>query len=211
MVTAMDGRTLQDVAVTAVGPVPREGHTDSSGLVTFANMGSGTYRMRFERNDYLTLEKELVLTAGKPLRATVTLSPAPPPPPPQKIEVPAPPPTPVPDANYSASAISISDFVEKNFIGGASVKRSPLGCTGTSTSTLIQIKDPIAEHTHDADETIYVVAGEGTHRLGGRETALSAASFIVVPRGTPHAFARKGSRPLIFVSTLSGPPCQAGK
>jgi quercetin dioxygenase-like cupin family protein len=77
---------------------------------------------------------------------------------------------------------------------------------------LVQTKDPVAEHTHaDADETIYVVAGEGTHKVGGRDAAIEAGTFLVVPRGTPHSLRRSGSRPLIFVSTLSGPPCQAGK
>jgi hypothetical protein len=213
MVTAMDGKTLSDVVVTALGPVAREGQTDPSGLVNFANMSPGTYRVRFEHDDFVTLEKELSLTTGKPLRATVTLSAAPPPPPPPKVEAVAPPPTPAaPDGNYSPSAMSIPDFIESNYIGSAQVKRSPVGCTGSSTSTLIQIKEPIAEHTHaESDEIIYVVAGEGTHRVGGRESSLSAGSFVVVPRGTAHSLTRRGSRPLIFVSTLSGPPCQAGK
>src|SRR5262245_45746063 len=51
MVTAMDGKTLSDVAVTAIGPVEREGQTDPSGLVNFANMTPGTYRVRFEHDD----------------------------------------------------------------------------------------------------------------------------------------------------------------
>jgi mannose-6-phosphate isomerase-like protein (cupin superfamily) len=196
-----------------MGPVEREGQTDPSGLVNFANMTSGTYRVRFEHDDFVTLEKELTLTAGKPLRATVTLSAAPPPPPPPKPEPAAPPPSPAaPNGNYSASTMSIPDFIESNYIGREQVKRSPVGCTGSSTSTLVQMKEPIAEHTHaDSDEVIYVVAGEGTHRIDGRETALSAGSFAVVPRGTGHSLTRRGSRPLIFVSTLSGPPCQSGK
>jgi len=76
----------------------------------------------------------------------------------------------------------------------------------------VQTKDPVTEHTHaDADEAIYVVAGEGTHRVAGRDSAVAAGTFAVVPRGTPHSLTRRGSRPLIFVSTLSGPPCQSGK
>jgi hypothetical protein len=213
MVTALDGRTLQNVAVTAVGPVDREGQTDPSGLVNFANMAPGTYRVRFEHDEFVTLEKEMSLTAGKPLRANVTLSAVPPPPPaPPKVEPVSPPPSPAPNGNYSASSMSIPDFIESNYIGSAQVKRSPVGCTGSSTSTLIQMKEPLAEHTHaESDEIIYVVAGEGTHRVGGKESALSAGIFTVVPRGTPHSMTRRGSRPLIFVSTLSGTPCQAAK
>jgi quercetin dioxygenase-like cupin family protein len=76
----------------------------------------------------------------------------------------------------------------------------------------VQTKEPVAEHTHaDADEIIYVVAGEGSHRIGGRDLALAAGSFALVPRGTAHTLTRRGSRPLIFLSTLSGPPCQPAK
>jgi hypothetical protein len=213
MVTAMDGRTLQDVDVRASGPMDREGRTDPSGLVTFANMATGTYRLRFDHDEFISFEKEVTLVAGKPLRASVTLNAAPPPPPPPKPEPVEPAPAaPAPNGNYSPSSLSIPDFIENNYIGSAQVKRSPVGCTGSSASTLVQIKEPIAEHSHaESDEIIYVVAGEGTHRLAGRETSLSAGSFAVVPRGTAHTLTRRGSRPLIFVSTLSGPPCREGK
>ncbi len=211
MVTALDGRTLPGVAVRATGGVEREAETDPSGLVSFANMPAGTYRLRFDHKEFVPFEKEVALVPGRPLRLNVTLSAAPPPPAP-RTEPLAPPPAPVPDASYSSSTTSIPDFVESNYIGSAPVKRSPVGCGPQSTSTLVQTKDPVAEHTHaDADETIYVVAGEGVHRIGGRDTAVSAGTFSVVPRGTPHSLTRRGSRPLIFVSTLAGPPCQAGK
>jgi mannose-6-phosphate isomerase-like protein (cupin superfamily) len=212
MVTASDGRTLPGVAVRASGPVEREAETDPSGLVTFANMSAGTYRLRFDHKEFVPFEKEVTLAPGRAPRLNVTLTSAPPPPPAPKPEPVAPPPPPAPDGSYSPSTTSIPDFVESNYIGGAPVKRSPVGCGPQSTSTLVQTKDPVAEHTHaDADETIYVVAGEGMHRVAGRETAVSAGSFAVVPRGTPHSLTRRGSRPLIFVSTLAGPPCQAGK
>ena len=84
IVTALDGKTLPDVVVKASGPVDREAPTDPSGLVTFANMSPGTYRLRFEHEGFITFEKEISLAAGKPLRASASLSAAPPPPPPPK-------------------------------------------------------------------------------------------------------------------------------
>ncbi len=212
MVTALDGKTLPDTTVVATGPVDREGQTDPSGLVSFTNMTAGTYRLRFEREEFVTLEKEVSLAAGKPLRISVALTAAPPPPPPPKPE-PAepPPPTPEPDGAYTPSSVAIPDFIEKNYVGSAPIKRSPLGCGGRSTSTLVQTKDPVAEHVHDADEVIYVVAGEGTHKVDGRDTALAAGSFAMVPKGLAHSLTRRGSRPLIFLSVLAGPPCESGK
>lgn len=212
MVTALDGRTLPGVAVRATGPVEREAGTDASGLVSFTNMSPGTYRLRFDHKEYVPFEREVTLAPGRTPRLNVTLTAAPPPPPAPKPEPVAPPPPPAPDGNYTASSTSVPDFVERNYIGSAPVKRSPVGCGPHTTSTLVQTKEPVTEHTHaDADETIYVVAGEGMHRIGGRDSAVEAGTFAVVPRGTPHSLTRRGSRPLIFVSTLAGPPCQAGK
>ena len=212
MVTASDGRTLPGVAARASGPVDREAETDASGLVTFSNMPAGTYRLRFDHKEYVPFEKEVTLATVRAPRFNVTLTAAPPPPPAPKPEVPAPAPPPVPDGNYSSNTVSIPDFIEKNYIGSAPVKNSPVGCTAATTTTLVQTKDPVKEHTHaDADEIIHVVAGEGTLHVGGRESALAAATVAVVPRGTAHSLTRRGSRPLIFVSTLAGPPCQSGK
>jgi mannose-6-phosphate isomerase-like protein (cupin superfamily) len=209
MVTALDGKTIPDTTVKAAGPVDREAPTDPSGLVTFQNMAPGTYRLRFEHPQFVTFEKEVTLGVGKPLRTSASLTAAPPPPAPK----PEPPPTPTPAAppasgSYSPSSVDIPDLFEKNFIGSGAVKHSPIGCTATSTSTLVQLRDPLADHANaDADELIYVVAGEGTHRVAGREISLSSGVFSVVPRGTTHGITRRGRQPLVLISTMSGPAC----
>jgi mannose-6-phosphate isomerase-like protein (cupin superfamily) len=211
MVTAVDGRTIPDAVVKASGPVDREATTDPSGLVTLNNMSPGTYRVRFEHPGFVTLEKEIAVAAGKPMRASATLNAAPPPPPPPKPEpAPTPPPaTAAPAGSYTPNSVDIPDLFEKNFIGSAAIKRSPIGCTASSTSTLLQLRDPVADHAHaDADELIYVVAGEGTHKIGGKELSVSGGVFAIVPRGTTHSLTRRGRQPLVIISTLSGPPCQ---
>ena len=214
MVTALDGRTIPETIVKVLGPVDREAPTDPSGLVTFANMAPGNYRLRFEHPAFITLEKEISLAAGKPLRASASLSPAPPPPPPPKPE-PAPPVPTAPQGpagSYTPNSVDIPDLFEKNFIGSGPLKRSPIGCTASSTSTLVQLREPIADHAHaDADELIYVVAGEGTHKVAGREYALSGGVFSTVPRGVTHSIVRRGRQPLVIISTLSGPSCQPGQ
>jgi len=214
MVTALDGKTLPDVVVKASGPVDREAPTDSSGLVNFANMSPGTYRLRFEHVGFITFEKEVSLATGKPLRASASLSAAPPPPPPPKPEpAPAQPSTqPIPAGNYQPNVANFESWIDSSFIGRAPSKRLGAGCTASATSAMVQTNESIAERTrNDADETIYVVAGEGTLRMDGREHALNASSFVTIPRGTAHSIARRGSRPLMFVSTVSGPPCQPGQ
>lgn len=213
MVTALDGKTLPEASVTTSGPVDREAPTDPSGLVTFANMAPGTYRLRIEHPGFITLEKEVSLAAGKPLRVSATLSAAPPPPPPPKAEPAPPPPAPSgPAGNYVPNSVDIPDLFEKNFIGSSPMKRSPIGCTASSTSTLVQLREPITDHAHaDADELIYIVAGEGTHKVDGKEHALSGGVFSTVPRGVTHSIVRRGRQPLVIISTLSGPPCQPGQ
>ncbi len=211
MVTALDGRTIPDAMVKAIGPDDREASSDPSGLVTLNNLSPGTYRVRFEHPAFITLEKEISIAAGKPLRASATLSAAPPPPKPEAPPTP-PPATPAPAGNYSPNAVDIPDLFEKNFIGSAAIKRSPIGCTASSTSTLVQLRDPLADHAHaDADELIYIVAGEGTHKIGGKEQPLSGGVFTIIPRGTTHSLTRRGRQPLVIISTLSGPPCQPGQ
>jgi hypothetical protein len=210
----MEGKTLPEVWVKAIGPVEREGPTVASGNVMFSNVNAGSYRLRFEHEGFVTLEREFTITPGRPLKASVSLNAAPPPPPPPKVEAPSPPPTPTPAplGDYRSVSVDIPDFFEKNYIGSAQVKRSPVACTASTASMLVQLKEPIAEHTHgDADELIYVVGGEGTHKVGGREYPLSSGVFTVVPRGVSHSIVRRGRLPLVFISTLSGPPCQPEK
>jgi mannose-6-phosphate isomerase-like protein (cupin superfamily) len=213
MVTAVDGRTLPDTVVKASGPVDREAQTDPSGLVTFANMSPGTYRLRFEHEGFITFEKEVSLTAGKPLRASATLSAAPPPPPAPKPEPPPQPAAqPVSAGNYQPNVANFESWIDSSFIGRAPSKRLVAGCTASATSAMVQTNESIAERTRgDADETIYVVAGEGSIKMGGRDHALTASSLVIIPRGTAHSITRRGSRPLMFVSTVSGLPCQPGQ
>ena len=214
MVTDRQGRPLSDVAVRSTGTMERDGKTDAEGGIVLRNLVAGIYRLRFESPTTITFEREVTLAAGRPVKITVELSPAPPPPAPPKPEPPppAPPPTPVRPSG-PPSSVAVPDFVEKNYIGrGAPSKSSPVGCTASSTATLLQLREPLAEHSHaDADEMLYVVAGEGVQRIGGIEMNLTAGTFAVVPRGTPHSVTRRGNTPMIVLSILTGPPCDPAK
>jgi hypothetical protein len=215
MVTDRQGRPLPDVAVRATGAMERDGRTDAEGTIVLRNLVSGTYRLRFESPGTITFEREVTVAAGRPVKTIAELNPAPPPPPPPKPEPlpPAPPPPAPVRPSGPPSSVAVPDFVEKNYIGrGAPSKSSPVGCTASSTATLLQLREPLAEHSHaDADEMLYVVAGEGVQRIGGIEMNLTAGTFAVVPRGTPHTVTRKGSTPIIVLSILTGPPCDPAK
>jgi mannose-6-phosphate isomerase-like protein (cupin superfamily) len=209
-VTDGGGLPVQGVEVKGSGPVEREGSSLASGIVRFLGLRSGTYRLRFSHPKYVLLERDVVMRAGAPQSIDVMLSAAPQEPEPDEPAEPEPAPEPAVTAPAGEPrAVPVVDFVEDNFIGSRDpVKEDALGCTASAKTTLVQLRDPQPERAlADTDEVIYVVAGEGTLRLGNRDVALKATTLAVVPRGTVRGITRKGRNPLIFVSVQSGPPC----
>ncbi|MSO56513.1 MAG: cupin domain-containing protein [Acidobacteria bacterium] len=210
-VTDASGLPLAGVQVTAQGPVSRDGVTAEDGSIRFANMRAGSYRLRFAREGSIALERDITVRAGEPLLVGVSLSAAP------LVAKPAEPVRPLPTLESSAKALGqpaepkltpIPTFLEKNFIGREGRKESSLGCTSTGTATLLQLREAWLDHTHDdADEWLYVVAGEGTLRIVGVDRHLQAGTFSLVPHTASHAILPGGRNPLIVVSVLTGPAC----
>lgn len=210
-VTDALGAPLADAAVTATGPVAREGNTGPDGSLRLTNMRAGSYRLRFVREDSITLERDITLRAGESPTVDVTLSAA--------AVAPAPIAHPAPSAFDAPAGLGppgdpkvtpVPLFLEKNFIGGREARKdSQLGCTATGTATLHQLRDSWLSHTHDtAEEWIYVVAGEGTLRIGTTEQRVQAGTFSLVPHTVTHALIPQGRNPLILISVLSGPACK---
>ncbi|MEX2662004.1 MAG: cupin domain-containing protein [Vicinamibacterales bacterium] len=87
-------------------------------------------------------------------------------------------------------------------------RTTPLACGSEGTATLLQLNQPLAAHSHDdAEEFLYVVAGEGSASVEGRQEQLRAGILVFGPRATPHALAPTGRNPLIVLSTRAGEPC----
>ena len=59
--TDKSGNGIQGVAVAVSGPVERSGLTGGDGAISFRSMRAGTYRLRFEHEKYITLEREVVM------------------------------------------------------------------------------------------------------------------------------------------------------
>lgn len=206
VVSDPSGAPVSNVLVTLEGPASRSARTEA-GRIALENLPAGNYRLRFERDGFLTLERELTARGGAPIDVKVTLKPAPEPPP-----APAPPPPPVapppPSVNAKLVVLDLPAVIEKEYIGRAPTKTTPLACGGSSTSSLIQIKQPLAEHAHEnADEVLYVMGGEGTAELSGKAEKLMAGAFLFIPRGMPHTIKQSGRNPLILISTRAGEPC----
>jgi mannose-6-phosphate isomerase-like protein (cupin superfamily) len=173
----------------------------------FENLPSGQYTFKFEKAGFVTLEREVTGKGAKPIEVAVTLEREAPPP--VKPIEPPPPPPPAPPTDMKIAVLDMPAFIEKNYIGRAAGKTTPMGCAAGGSSTLIQMNEPLAQHTHDeADEFIYVIAGQGMAKLSGREESLGPAVFLMVPRGMPHTITAGPKRPLVMMSVLAGDKCR---
>jgi mannose-6-phosphate isomerase-like protein (cupin superfamily) len=202
-VTDPAGTPISGVSVSIEGPVKRQVTTEA-GRIALENLPTGAYHFTFQREGFYVSEKDVAARGRAPIDVKVTMTPRPKP-------VPAlqpPPPEPVAPATSSPVVLDLPAFIEKNYVGRAAGKTLSLACSPGGTSTLIQANQPIAEHTHpDADEFVYVIAGDGAVHLGGRDERLHPGFLLVVPRRTPHSFVVNGKSPLVMLSTRAGEKC----
>jgi len=214
-VTTPEGRTLEGIHVESTGPTDRSGDTDASGHLNFPNLLAGTYRLRFSGDKVTTFEREISLRASQVADVDVALNPAPEPPPP-----PPPPPASPPPATAAAKVgpkgqpltVGIVEMLDREFIGRDPRRESLLSCSGNERATMIQLNEPMPQRLYESADTVYyVLAGEGTATIDGRDSRIATNGFVSVPRGTPHSFERRGSRPLVLLAVLGGEPCERAK
>jgi mannose-6-phosphate isomerase-like protein (cupin superfamily) len=220
VVTVTDGTgdPLPGAQITVTGPVERHGRTAANGSLNLAGLRAGAYRFRFAREGFITLERDVTIrtTQRETIEAVLTEAEEGTAPSAAAADT-APPPAAAPvDATRGAPAgeprsLLVAEFVERNFIGGREPRREDeIGCTATARTALLQLRENTPEEARsDADEVLYVVAGEGTLRLGNRDVRLASSTVAVVPRGTARAITRKGRNPLVLLSVISGPACTA--
>jgi hypothetical protein len=214
-ITTPTGSPIEGVTVTVTGPVDREVKSPASGPARIAGLRAGTYRVRFTHDDFITFEKEISWRAGTAApEMSITLNAAP-------EAAAAPPPAPAPVKPETAApalpppgepkTLALIDYIEKNLISNREPqKQSLLGCSGVGQALLWQVREPWTGRQHEtADGMVYVIAGEGSLRLGDRDVRVTNGSFAVVPRGTAYGFTRSGRNPLIVLAVLSGAPCVA--
>ena len=207
VVTDESGAPINDARVTMTGTADRAGRTESGRLV-FEDLRPGTYRFRFDKDGYISLERELTARGGVPIDVKVALTAAPPPPKPIEVVKPAPPPMPTVEAK--PMGLDLPTYIKNNYVGRSAGKASGLSCTTGGAANLLQINDPVKEHTHgDSDEFVYVIAGEGNARIGGLDEPMSAGMFLVIPRGMAHTFTAM-KKPLVVLSILAGDKCASG-
>ncbi len=213
-VTDPSGATIPGVTVVLSGPTERSSESNASGQVNFPGLLAGTYRLRFADDAVVTFEKEVAVRGGQVQAVDVKLNPAPrtpPPPAPAPAAATAPPPPAAVAKTGPTGApqfLSIPKVLEENFVGKDPRRESLLSCSGDTRAAMLQINQPLPERMYEeADIVYYVIGGEGTMRLNGREVRLSLNDFVSVPKGGSHSFSRRGNRTLILLSVLGGEIC----
>ena len=207
-VTDPEGKPIPNVLVTVEGGVTRSVRTEG-GRIALESLPPGAYILRFEREGYLTLERELTARGGAPIDVKVTLKPlpAPAPPPPAPPPVAAEPTRPTIDAK--PAVVDVPALIEKNWVGRNPSRATPISCGSDGLTQLIQLNEALMPHDHaESDETFYVVAGEGNAMVGAASHRLKAGVLVFVPRGTRHGLAPTGKNPLIVLSARPGEPCK---
>ncbi len=215
-VTSERGVPLAGIHVRAVGPMERVGDTSDAGQVNLPGLQAGTYRVRFSGPDVVTFEREIVVQGGRVSDADITLNMSEKPPAPAPVAAPAPPPpvAPAPPVGPIGrlQSLSMPDVLDRDFVGRQPRRESLLSCSGNTRTTLLQMNESLPERVYEgADAVYYVVGGEGTARVNGRESPLNVNAFLSVPRGTPHALERRGKRTFIVLAVLSGEPCETAR
>jgi len=205
------GATLDKATVSLRGSVDRGATTGGDGVATLTNIPPGTYRVRISREGFFTLEKEVTIRAGAKTATEAALSPAPPPPAPPPPP-PAPKETPRPSEPTgpvgAAKVLSLSDLAEQMLRDPAPLVEREVGCSVATSSRLILVRETLASHSHaDADEMLYLMAGDATLKIADKDTPISAGWFGLVPRGAAHTLSRRGRNAPIFLSIRSGTPC----
>ena len=212
-VTDPHGLPIPGVRVTLAGPSDRNGETDERGQTNFVGMQPGTYRARFDGEKLVSFEREVIVRSGQPTGVDVTLNAAPPAPAPAPPKAPAETrAAPVVGPPGMPQILSIVDLAEKQLSGNQARRETLVACSGNTRTTLVVLNQDQAERLYDGAEIeYYVVAGQGAVRLNGRDTPLSAGSYVSVPRNTSHGIIRRGNRALILLAVLSGEACEEAK
>lgn len=201
------GDPIPNVNVTLTGPVSRNARTEG-GRIAFESLPAGAYKFRFDKEGFVPLERELSARGAAPIDVKVTLTPMPPPPAPPPAPAPAPAPTAGRVVNAKPVAIDMPAFIEKYYVGRAAGKTTAITCATGGDAQLLQLNDALAEHTHaEADEFIYVIAGQGAVRIGDKVEALGPAVFVMIPRGSAHVITPAAKKPLVMLSLRAGEQC----
>lgn len=204
-VTDRTGAPAPGVRIIADGPSSREGESDAEGAVTLRTLTFGTYRFHAEGEGFVALEKEVAIRTERTPAIEFALSRAPE----KKDAIEKTPAAEAPAVTPGKPLIvSLLDVAEDALAGKDAVRTVAVGCSGLSRAQLLVVRDSLeGASRQDADDMLYMIAGEASIALAGRTQTVSSGHFSVVPRGTAHTITRRGRNPAILLSIVGGVPC----
>lgn len=74
----------------------------------------------------------------------------------------------------------------------------------------LQAGEEIGEETHEGDQILFFVEGEGEAVLDGQSTPVRPGDYVFVPAGTLHNFVNTGGEALRLVTTYAPPEHRHG-
>ena len=92
-------------------------------------------------------------------------------------------------------------------VPGHKITLKVVGADTDGAYSLLEVEvvgDGPPQHIHKTeDEAFYVLEGEMNVLVGERTIRATAGSFVLIPRGTVHAFSRIGQEPAKFLTIFS--------
>jgi hypothetical protein len=216
-VNVTDGRGLgiAGAQVTLSGPVTREGSTVADGSFRALGLKPGDYRFRFERDDYITLERDVTIRSGQPTEVDVMLSRAPEAPKPEPA-APAPP-QPAAKARTSsplpAASFDVTSYLEREYLKSGPSRVKSVACSASDSVDLVQTTTSWSQSAGDHQLAVVAIAGQGRATVAGRSFRIDSRSgtTITVPTGSGFEATREGKNTLVFVVVSIGEGCRAGE
>jgi hypothetical protein len=208
-VTDGGGLGLQGVHVLVNGPVTRDGTTVADGSFRALGLKPGAYRLRFEHQRFVTLERDITVRGGQPTEVDVMLTRAPEQ---AKPEVPAPTPPPATErasAPLPAGSFDVTSYLEKDYLKSGPNRVKSIACSDTDAVDVVQTATSYAVPAGKRQLAVVAIAGQGRASVGGRSYPLDSrsGSTVTVPANTGFEASREGKSTLVFVLVSIGEGC----
>jgi hypothetical protein len=210
-VTDGAGLGLQGVRVIVTGPVTREGTTVADGSFRALGLKPGSYRLRFEHERFVTLERDVTVRGGQPTDVDVTLTRA------AETPAPEPPPAPTPApsdramAPLAAGSFDVTSYLEKEYLKSGPNRVKSISCSESDSVDLVQTTSSYALPAGKHQLAVVAIAGSGRVSVGGRSYQMDSrsGSTITVPPNTGFEATREGKSTLVFVVVTMGEGCKS--
>ena len=209
-VTDGAGLGLQGVHVLVNGPVMRDGSTVADGSFRALGLKPGTYRLRFEHQRFITLERDVTVRPGQPTDVDVVLTRAPEKDKPEAAPAPVPAPSPErASAPLPAGAFDVTSYLEKEYLKSGPNRVKSIACSDTDAVDLVQTTTSYAVPAGKRQMAVVAIAGQGHVSIGGKSYPIDSrsGSTVTVPANTGFEASRQGKGTLVFVLVSIGEGC----